>query len=120
MSKNEAIPSTFNGMYWIHLTLSILNIIGPFLFSWYLMLTAYATVLLQFFFFGRCLMNKEHGLNDDVEEFTFYAHLLEKAGFNFNRRKVRIFVRSWMYLVLASVVIFWQLILGFKPLLFFR
>ncbi len=120
MDKKEAIPSTFNGMYWLHLLLAILNVLGSFLFSWYLMLAAYATVLMQFQVFGRCLMNKEHGLNDDNENYTFYAHLLEKLGFNFDRRKVRVFVRGWMYLVLATITIVWQLGLGFKPLLFFR
>ncbi len=113
------IASKVNPVFWLHLILTMTSLVGPFLFSWYLMLIAYSIVLLQFFFFGRCLMNEGHNLDDDGDD-TFYAYLLEKLGFNFDRKKVRGFVRSWLYAVLAGICILWQLVLGYPPLLFFK
>jgi len=114
----QTIPSTLNATYWLHFGLTVLSWFIPFLFDWRLVLCAYSIVLLQFVVFGGCLMNRGHALDDAENDHTFYAHLLENAGISVNRSKVKNFVRSWLYVVLGSVTVLWQVILGHNALLF--
>ena len=114
----QTIPSTFNATYLLHLGLTILSWFIPFLFDWRLVLCAYSVVLLQFVVFGGCLMNRGHALNDTENDHTFYAHLMENAGLKVNRTKVKGFVRSWIYVLLGSIAVLWQVILGHSALLF--
>lgn len=97
--------------FWIHLFFLFASWVAPFVFPWKFLIIAYSTVLLQFVFFGRCLMNSEHGL-DDAANHTFYAELMEKMGMKPNRDKVKRFVRSWIYLVLFTIGFVWQEVLG--------
>lgn len=108
----------YNFMFWFHLFLTMLSWFIPFLFWWPLVLTAYSIVLLQFVFFKRCLMNEGHALDDDGD-FTFYAFLLEQIGFRPNRAKTRVFVRFWIYIILGTVTILWQIVLGKDHLIHF-
>lgn len=114
----QAISSKFNSTYWLHLGLTILSWFIPFLFDWRLVLIAYSIVLLQFIVFGGCLMNRGHGLEDADNDHTFYAHLLEGVGIRLDRGRVKSFVRSWMYVVLASIALIWQVAIGKEALLF--
>lgn len=104
-------------MFWLHLTVTILAWIGPFLFSWRLMVLAYLMVLAQFYFFNRCLMNARHDLAEENDN-TFYAFLLERAGFRPNRKILKFFIRKILYLLLALFTLVWQVGLGFRPLFF--
>ncbi len=108
--------STHNIVFWLHLALVLLALSGPFLFSWFLLIPAYGIVLIQFLFFRKCLMNKAHDLTDP--DTTFYSYLFEKTGWRPDRKKVKLFVRRYLYLLLAAVAITWQVLLGQKPLLF--
>lgn len=103
--------------FWIHLVFLLASWAAPFLVTWKFLIPIYSLVLLQFFFFGRCLMNSEHGLDDSADH-TFYAELMEKFGLRPNRPLVRRFVRSWIYGVFVCVAIVWQVVLGHAPLLF--
>ncbi len=115
--KQTSIPTTFNFMFWLHLFLTVISWFGPFLFSWYLIIPAYCIVLLQFVFFGRCLMNEGHAI-DDSGDHTFYGFILEKLGFRFNRKKLKVFVRREIYFIFTTITLIWQLWLGNAPLLF--
>ena len=115
--KRVRAGSQINFAFWLHLLMTILAWAGNFLFSWYLMLIAHAVVQLQFVVLKRCVMNSQHGLNDQ-EDYIFYTFLLEYLGFKPNRKKLKKWVRTWLHPVLALVAIIWQVVLGFKPLLF--
>ena len=114
----EATSISMNGMFWFHLFVTALAWLGPFLFSWYLMLFAYALVQLQYQVFGRCLMNKSHELKEENDK-TLYHYIFTKMGFKFGRKPVKHFVRKRLNYFLSAFVVFWQLYLGFEPLLFF-
>lgn len=119
ISESSKPQSTFKTNLWfvIHLVFLIGSWVAPFMITWKFLIPIYSLVLLQFVFFGRCLMNSEHGL-DDSDNHTFYAELMEKFGLRPNRKKVRGFVRSWIYLVFVCVAFVWQVVLGHSPLLF--
>lgn len=66
-------------------------------------------------------MNSAHGLDEgENNDATFYSFLLEQVGIKHNRRKVKQFVRSQLLIILSLISIIWQVILNFKPILFFK
>jgi hypothetical protein len=103
--------------FWLHLFVTLLAWVAPFLFSWQWSLPVYAAVMLQFAVFGRCLVNKEHQLAEN-DHATFYSYLFEKLGFKPNRHRLKFYVRNVYYPVLATVAIVWQEVWEWKPLLF--
>lgn len=97
--------------------ITLLAWIGPFLFSWYLMVSAYAIVQIQFWVFGRCLLNKSHGL-EDQNNATFYSVLFDMMGIKHNAERLKAQVRKWIYPLLALFTLILQWGLNWKPLLF--
>lgn len=112
-------PSTLNGRVWFvfHLAITLLAWVGPFLFDWRLMITAYTLVMLQFLVFNRCLVNNKHNLSED-ENMTFYAYLFEQLGVSFSRKKVKTVVRIWLYPAFGIIAYFFQVVLGFEPVFY--
>lgn len=106
-----------NATFWLHLLVTILAWVGPFLFSWQLMVLAYGLVQLQFWFFGKCLMNEQHDLKEE-DNYTFYAYLLEYLGFNFDRKIVKNIVRNGLYIFFGIFAYCWQAVLGNEAILF--
>jgi hypothetical protein len=100
----------------LHLFFVIASWCVPFLFDWRLVCAVYTVVMLQFWVFGRCLMNEGHGTDDVGSDETFYAQLLERLGFRFSRSAVKTVVRKWLLPVLGLVAIGWQVGLGKSPL----
>ncbi|MEM6316464.1 MAG: hypothetical protein AAF960_02280 [Bacteroidota bacterium] len=117
-SSTEAADLEINGMFWVHLFVTSLAWVGPFLFSWYLMIIAYILVQMQYQVFNRCLMNEGHALGEEDHK-TFYHYIFTKMGMTLERRAVKVFVRQRLNYILATFAIFWQVYLGFQPLLFF-
>ena len=109
--------SSHNMTFWFHLFITVLAWVGPFFFSWYLMVAAYLVVVLQFIFFNRCLLNAKHDLSD-ANDATFYSYLFEQIGIEVNRKQLKKFVRRYVYILLAAFTVFWQLALRMEPLLF--
>lgn len=103
-----------NFMFWVHLFITIMAWVGPFVINWWVMVAIYGIVLLQFVVFNRCLMNAGHEL-DEGEGITFYAFLLEKLGFHFPRVPLKRFVRGWLYAWLSAGVMVLQLVIGYDP-----
>lgn len=118
MKLNTVINGSFGIIFWFHLFITVLSWFAPFLFSWYYLLPVYLMIVLQFMVFKRCLLNKEHALDDGEDNMTFYAHLLEMVGFNFERKNVKIFCRKLLYPILTTITLFWQIFLGHEPTLF--
>jgi len=110
-----SIKSTL--VFWLHLFVTLLAWVAPFLFSWKLSLPVYGMVMLQFSVFGRCLMNAQHGLWEEDNR-IFYTDLLEKMNFTPNRALVKYLVRRLLYPTLALVALGWQVLLGQAPLVF--
>lgn len=115
--ETELQSSTHGLTFWFHVLITFLAWVGPFLFSWYLMLPAYLIVLLQFLIFKRCLLNNGHEL-DDADDTTFYSYIFEKLGIRVNRATLKLWVRRYFYLILSVVTLLWQLVLGVEPVLF--
>lgn len=116
MSK-ELSHNTRNWVFWLHLLITLLAWLGPFLISWYIMVSAYSLVILQFIIFKRCLLNAKHDL-DTRDNTTFYSHLLESIGFKPNRAAIKKVVRNYLYVILALFTLIWQVLLGQEALLF--
>ncbi len=117
-SSTEAAKLEINGMFWVHLFVTSLAWVGPFLFSWYLMILAYICVQMQYQIFNRCLMNEGHELGEEDHN-TFYHYLFTKMGMTLTRKGVKVFVRERLNYILAVIAVVWQVYLGFEPLLFF-
>ena len=115
--KSNTAHTEINGMFWVHLFVTSLAWIGPFLFSWPLMLIAYCVVQLQYLMFNRCLMNEGHDLAEEDNN-TFYHYILTKLGFHLDKKRVKFVVRKRLNIFLGLFVVLWQIGFGFGPLLF--
>ncbi|WP_417590139.1 hypothetical protein [Owenweeksia hongkongensis] len=109
--------SSHNFSFWFHLFITILAWIGPFLFSWYLMVAAYLIVILQFMVFDKCLLNAKHDLKTEGDA-TFYSYLFEQMGMEMDRPRLKKFVRIYLYPILGAFTVLWQLYFGFEAILF--
>ena len=114
--STAARSAQYNFVFWLHLAITILSWLLPFLFDWRLTLSVYAVVMLQFHVLGKCVMNAGHGLAE-TDDYTFYAHLFEVMGFKPDYPKVKRFVRYWKLPILTLFTLLWQLVWGFKPLI---
>lgn len=110
--------SEHNLVFWVHVFITSLAWLGPFLFSWYLLVGVLLIVLIQFMIWDRCLMNGSHDL-EDKEETTLYSYVIERLGYSVDRTELRLWVRKYFYPILSAIAIIWQAVLGFEPLLFF-
>ncbi len=117
VKEKEALNSKMNLAFWFHLLITVLAWIGPFLFSWYLMIAAYGIVMLQFWFFGRCLLNKSHGL-EDANDATFYSVLFDLVGIRYDASRLKYWVRNWIYPLLGVITLIIQVGFDWKPILF--
>ena len=111
------LASEHNFMFWLHVFITSLAWVGPFLFSWQIMLFAYGTILLQFLVFKKCLLNDKHDLTVS-EDATFYSYLFEACGIKVNRPVMKTIVRNYLYFILGALTVVWQVYLGHKALLF--
>lgn len=112
--------STLNTAFWLHVLLVVAGWAGPFLFSWQYMLIGYGLIFTQFLVFKKCLVNDMHDLDDD-NYYTFYTFLFECVGIKLNdiqQKRLFFFVRKPLYPILSTFTVFWQVYLGFEPLLF--
>ncbi len=116
-NQTTSTQSQMNFIFWVHLAITLAAWALPLLFWWPVVWTVFALVHLQFAVFGRCLVNKMHDL-DESDDKILYSDVLEALGFRPNRKKLKFFVRSLLYPILAVVAVIWQVVLGVKPLIF--
>ena len=112
------ISTSYGFVFWFHLFITVLSWFAPFLFSWYLLVPFYGLVLLQFAVFGRCILNRAHDLSDEQTDSTFYAFILEAMGFKPDYKRVKRFVRFYLYFILSAMALTYQLYFSHAPLLF--
>lgn len=106
-----------NAGFWVHALVTSLAWIGPFLFNWKVMLIAYLLVFLQHTFLGKCILNNSHGI-EEKDNNTFYSFVFETLGFQPNKKQLHFIARKILMPVLSLFTVFWQVYLGFSPLLF--
>ena len=104
-------------VFGVHLFVTLLAWVAPFLFTWWMVALAFGAVMLQFLIFSRCLMNEHHNLGE-AEHATFYSYLLERLGFQPNRRLVKTLVRKYLYPALAFAGYIAQVWFGLEPVFF--
>jgi hypothetical protein len=112
----EPINTSLNLAFWFHLFITILAWIGPFLLPWYVMVFSYSVVTIQFYIFGRCLLNKSHNLKDENSA-TFYSVLFNLVHISHNPKKLKFWVRNWFYPILALFTLVLQLVFKYRPLI---
>lgn len=108
--KTEAV-------FLLHLLLTIGALFLPFLVSWQITVPVLLLVIAQHAIFGRCFMLSGHEVSED-DGSTFYSHVIERFGFQPNKKAIRFFVRKILYALLTTITLIWQLLLNHKPLLF--
>lgn len=101
----------------LHLLIALSAWFIPFLFTWKIVVPVFAIVILQHAVFGRCLGMDTHGVSEE-DGSTFYSHVMERMGFQPNKKAVRFVVRKLLYSFLAIVSVLWQVVWGYEPLLF--
>jgi len=62
-------------------------------------------------------MNADHGL-EEKNNATFYSFMLESMGFHTNRKVLKFMVRNVLYIALGAMAVFYQVHLGYAPILF--
>ena len=111
MNKAQTVQLNFG--FWLHLAITILAWIGPFLIDWRLMGAAYILVQIQFIVFKECLMNRSHGADETLDsDATFYSVVFDLINVSIPKRPVKLFVRNALYIALALVAFIWQYVLG--------
>ena len=103
-SKNKV------SFFWTHLILIILAWMSPFFISWKIILLFILLYYLQLIIFGDCIITRKQ-FKSKNREMTFYSFVLERAGFNFSRNKIRYladYVFLWLILLIA---ITWQILI---------
>jgi hypothetical protein len=104
-------------IFLFHCVLTLGAYLVPFLISWKIAVPVFVLTIAQHAIFGRCLLNAKHGLSEE-DGSTFYSDLIERLGFEPNKKAIRFFVRKILYTSLTIVTLIWQVYLGNQPLLF--
>ncbi len=105
----------FGFIFWIHLLLILFAYLSPFLFDWRVIVLGSVVLIIQYYLFDGCLLNKAQ-FNDTSEVFLY--PYLTMLGLKINRYFFRIFIRYVLPIILVVFAIIWQVILGIDPLIF--
>jgi hypothetical protein len=107
--KNPLIPL-------IHFLLILIAILSPILFDWRLILVVIILLWLEYFILGSCfLTQKQFGKED--KDMTFWFYMLRKLKINTNKRKLKIFVRYILPIIIIFLAIISQELFKNKPLI---
>jgi hypothetical protein len=115
--RAEKTKLQYNAVFWLHAVITLLAWVGPFLFHWVLMCVCYAIAIAQHKILKKCILNDKHGI-DENEDHTIYSAVFEELGIQLPRKKVKKFVRNYLYFLLALCTVFLQVICNYQPLLF--
>ncbi|NTV22526.1 MAG: hypothetical protein HGB03_03100 [Candidatus Yonathbacteria bacterium] len=99
----------FGILFWTHLLLIIAVWSSPFWLPWELILIGIILYYLQLLLVGDCILTKWQ-FKSQRREMTFYAHVLEKLGFQFDRHKVRFTADYIMPGIILGIALLWQLL----------
>lgn len=111
-----AIKNNFGIIFWLHLILILIAYSSPILFRWQLIFFGVLFLFLQQIIFQGCLLtHAQFGKDPDM---TFYYRYLTLMGFRVNKKKLK-FLMAWiMPLIVFSISLLLQKVLGIKPPIF--
>lgn len=104
--------------FWVHFILLLLFLFSPFLFRWYVILLGGVLVGLQFLILDDCIFTRWEFGEKTKERPGFFEHYLAKGGMKITAKTGYLIVRYYFPLIILTLVIFWQFILGYEVLIF--
>jgi hypothetical protein len=111
-----ALKNDFGIIFWLHLVFILIAYSSPILFRWQLIFFGVLFLFLQQIIFQGCLLTHAQFGKDPY--MTFYYRYLTLMGFSVNKKKLK-FLMAWiMPLIVFSVSLLLQKVLGIKPLIF--
>jgi len=115
--KNKNQFSMFGYIFWIHIILDLILYCSWFLFSWWLILIGAIILQIQYIVFNGCVLTKAQ-FGKEKNDLTCIGFYLDKIGFKFKPKNVKIVVRYISPIVVLIIAILWQVIFHHKPFLF--
>ena len=101
-------------IFWLHMVVNLILIFSWVLFSWWIIVIGEIILRLQYWIFGGCILSKaEFGIDE-----ACIPYYLEKWGIAKNNVKSRRLVRDYLPIIVIVLALIWQMLLGFKPLIF--
>jgi hypothetical protein len=105
----------FSIIFWLHLLFILIAWTSPLWFDWKLIVIGVIILALQYLIIGGCYLTfLEAG--KDLDE-TFYHYHLSKTFPKLNKKKVKIFVRYILPILIIVIAYIIQNYLGYKPLI---
>src|SRR3989344_9473985 len=101
----------FGLIFWLHFMFILAILSSPFWLSWKFIIVGICLYYLQLLLVGDCILTRWQ-FRSTKREITFYSHVLEKFGLNFNRQKVRFVADFIMPLAILIIAFAWQLFLN--------
>jgi hypothetical protein len=112
------VNKDFGVIFWVHFTLIVLIWLSPLWLSWDMMLIGILAIHLYWWIFEGChLTHLEAGKDKDN---TFYHYYLSKRFPRLNKRRVKIWVRYIIPVLLLALAYLLQETYNLKPLLWFQ
>lgn len=105
----------FGIIFWLHLILIIAAWTSPLWVDWQLILLGIVALSIQYVVIGGCYLTfKESGKDRDM---TFYYYYLSKKYHRLNKRRVKIFIRYILPVLLLAIAYLIQEKLGLGTLI---
>jgi len=118
MRRQKFKNKKFESISFIHIVILILLWSALFWLDWKLIILGIIIYYIQLIFFGNCLLTKIE-FKEKEREMTMYAFLLEKAGFNFQRKTIKFLADYIFPYIILFIAIIWQIALKNKVIFSF-
>lgn len=105
-------------MFILHIFIIVLVYLSPFLLSWKIILFFIGLYYLQLLIFGNCILTIKQ-FKEKNRDTTLYSYILNKLGFNPDKRKVRIAVDYFIPWIILAISLVWQTVLNHDAFLWF-
>ena len=109
--------SDFGIVFLLHFSLILLFWLLPFLFNWKLVIVGCIIYYINTKIEKLCILTKVQLNTNDEEESVYHYYLEKYFKLNIDKKKVKFFVRWILPVCIFLFSLFWQLILGVKPLI---
>jgi len=85
---------------------------SPFWFDWKLILVGIFVYYLQLVIFKEDILTRRNFNTKERGEMTFYSFILEKIGFNIDRKRMQLTADYFFPWIILAVAYYWQNVLG--------
>jgi hypothetical protein len=106
----------FGPIFWIHLVIVFFSTFAFLFFNYWILIGGAVLYQLQILVFGHCVLSKAEF--KDPNQTFFHHHYLKKLGFNFDKRKLQIYLNYIQPAIVLTIGLILQLVLNFKPLIY--